>query len=199
MLFLRELNQQRTKKQDVGEGYERLAGVMSIFLDYCHAVHDVDSAKMMMIMSETFYRPQPELNADASAEGSSGPARQFIQTALVGHKMWRSLSFWEEAFYRSIREEVKKTYGRQLAASGGADGAVPVALQPGSREWQYMYQQIVFGQLGSYAMNMRAFGVAEEAVDRVVQRLGHGNGLSEDYLQVLFSNAEAQKRSEPGQ
>ena len=30
--------------------YERLAGVMSIFLDYCHAVHDVDSAKMMMIM-----------------------------------------------------------------------------------------------------------------------------------------------------
>ena len=73
--------------------------------------------------SETFYRPQPELNADASAEGSSGPARQFIQTALVGHKMWRSLSFWEEAFYRSIREEVKKTYGRQLAASGGADGA----------------------------------------------------------------------------
>ena len=162
-----------------------------------------------------------DANADAAADSGEGgeggdgdgevpTSRQFIQTALVGHKMWRNLSFWEEAFYRSIRDEVRKAYGRQLAAgnapaAGGGDGAttdasrapaavVPDALRPDSREWQYMYQQIVFGQLGSYAMNMRAFGVQDAAVDRVVRRLGHGNGLPEEYLQVLFSNAAASRR-----
>lgn len=160
--------------------------------------------------------------ADGTADGTAdaadaGPSsRQFIQTALVGHKMWRNLSFWEEAFYRSIRDEVRKAYGRQLASAspsgggagdgnGGTDGhrqsppsppqpVVPETLRPDSREWQYMYQQIVFGQLGSYAMNMRAFGVQDAAVDRVVRRLGHGNGLPEEYLQVLFSNAAASRR-----
>lgn len=47
---MQALNQQRTQDQDVGAGYDRLADIMRCFLDHCLAVHDVDSAKMVMIM-----------------------------------------------------------------------------------------------------------------------------------------------------
>ena len=57
----------------------------------------------------------------------------------------------------------------------------------------YMYQQIVFGQLGSYAMNMRAFGMPHERERQLVQRLGEGNGLPEQTMQVLFANASTQE------
>ena len=56
-----------------------------------------------------------------------------------------------------------------------------------------MYQQIVFGQLGSYAMNMRAFGMPHERERQLVQRLGEGNGLPEQTMQVLFANASTQE------
>ena len=47
-----------------------------------------------------------------------------------------------------------------------------------------MYQQMVFGQLGSYALNMRSFGVPKSKVDLLVRQLAVGNGLSEEMLQV---------------
>ena len=47
-----------------------------------------------------------------------------------------------------------------------------------------MYQQMVFGQLGSYALNMRSFGVPKAKVDTLVRQLAEGNGLSSDMLQV---------------
>lgn len=46
------------------------------------------------------------------------------------------------------------------------------------------YQQILFGQLGSYAMNMRCFGMPRADERRVVRRLAEGNGLPEEMLQV---------------
>ncbi len=58
-------------------------------------------------------------------------------------------------------------------------------------EWQYMYQQMVFGQLGSYALNMRSFGVPKSKVDTLVRQLAVGNGLSTDMLQVLLANSDA--------
>jgi len=143
------------------------------------------------VQSQTFFKTIQVAAVDGDG-GAGNNTRQFVQSSLVGHKMWRSLSFWEQAFYRSVREAVHKAYGRQLAASDDASiaaGNVPVALRPDSTEWLYMYQQIVFGQLGSYAMNMRAFGVPADQVNRVVRRLGQGNGLSSQLMEVCGCSA----------
>ena len=56
--------------------------------------------------------------------------------------------------------------------------------QPGSSEWEYTYQQMVFGQLGSFALNMRSFGLAPMKVTRIVSHLAVGNRLPAEMLQV---------------
>lgn len=82
--------------------------------------------------------------------------------------------------------------------------------QPGSPEWEYQYRNIVFGQLGSYALNMKAsalkcydvafdedcacnypgvqtFGLPPEKVSRIVTHLAVGNRLPRDMLQVTYA------------
>lgn len=57
------------------------------------------------------------------------------------------------------------------------------------------YQQILFGQLGSYAMNMRCFGMPRADERRVVRRLAEGNGLPDEMLQVCAAAASGACRS----
>lgn len=208
-LFLKHLNFQRAKKQDVGPGFDTLARAMAIFLDKCHFYHDVTGTKKMMIMSETFFREHPA--GGEAKEGEDGVVRnakgklvrrEFVQGLVKLHPIWRDSNCWEEMFYRSVREAVQKlhTPHSQARADGGeADGAGgmpgPDASSmpaPGSREWEYMYQQMVFGNLGSYMLNMRTFELPHEDVVRIVKRLGKGNGLPEDMLSVLFRNADGE-------
>jgi hypothetical protein len=56
--------------------------------------------------------------------------------------------------------------------------------QVDSSEWKYRYQQMVFGQLASYALNMKSFGMPPAKVSRLVRQLAIGNGLPSDMLDV---------------
>lgn len=64
-------------------------------------------------------------------------------------------------------------------------------MQPKSEEWLYTYRQIVFGQLASFALNMRSFALPPDDCNRIVKRLADGNGLPGEMLQTLFINADA--------
>ena len=35
---------------------------------------------------------------------------EFVQRAICSHPVWSNPQYWEEAFYRSVREEVRKLY-----------------------------------------------------------------------------------------
>jgi hypothetical protein len=74
------------------------------------------------------------------------------------------------------------------------DGIVEIpasVVVPGSAQWRHVYRNAIFGQLASYTMNMREFGVPERDVVRVVTRLAHGNGLPMEMLQTLLREARA--------
>jgi hypothetical protein len=92
---------------------------------------------------------------------------------------------------RSVREEVAKLCMDPTGASG--DFNPNSAVQPGSIEWAYTYKQMVFGQLGSYALNMRSFGLPPEKVNRIVTHLAVGNGLPQDMLQTMLVTSLAGK------
>ncbi len=64
-------------------------------------------------------------------------------------------------------------------------------MQAKSEEFRYQYQQIVFGQLASYALNMRSFALPPATMHSLVRRLAIGNGLSDELLQTLIANADA--------
>lgn len=89
MAFLKELNLQRSRAQNVGASFSRLARVLWWLLDACAADDDVASARMTMVMAETFFHvidaPGPasgpasgaeaaECGANATEGGADAPA-----------------------------------------------------------------------------------------------------------------------------
>lgn len=62
---------------------------------------------------------------------------------------------------------------------------------PGDSEWQYSYQQAVFGQLGSYAMNMQTFKLPSATVRKLVRRLTVGNNLPKEMHAILLNMASS--------
>jgi len=270
-LFLSELNYWRAHGRRLRSGLARLGAVLRLALDACAAHNDVAAAKLLMIMSQTFYAVRGEdADADAEeeeagvdgdaaagdglseadaaaraagraaaaglAEGEEAATKRFASDWLHGHPLWRRPEFWEEALYRSVREEAERPFapflrggeagvftdrlvhsssraatGRQrlataeapaeLAAGAPTAPAAPDAplsppFRPGSREWSYAYRQALFGQLGSYAMNMTAFGMPEERAAQVVARLARGNGLPAEMLQALLVSMDPRAADE---
>jgi tetratricopeptide (TPR) repeat protein len=227
-LFLSELNWWRANGRRLHRGLPRLGLVLRRCLDGCTRSDDVAAIKMLMIMSQTFYAMQgldqvssgvdvPDELSDAGGDGSDG--KVFASDWLRGHEAWLRQSFWEEAFYRSVREEIERPFAPFLRggetgafmerlvlsssrAASGRDSAAAVpespsasapsapAFQPGSTEWTYSYRQALFGQLGSYAMNMIAFGMDRSEAARVVTRLARGNGVPADMVQALLVTLE---------
>jgi hypothetical protein len=138
--FLRALNQLRSERQDVGASFARLARALWWLLDACVAASDVGSARMAMVMAETFFHVPPcAEEATAAAEDGEGeregkregeregsgrrsppPGRRvFVQSILRAHAVWRVEGFWEEVFYASVFEAIRTA----SVPHGGARGA----------------------------------------------------------------------------
>lgn len=159
-----------------------------------------------LLQSETFFREHPADDDDAPDDvkalpvvtNSSGDSvrHQFVQRIVKDHPIWRDRNCWEEMFYRSVREAVAKlhTPGSSTGDVGEStlDGSIGTMPAPGTKEWEYMYEQIIFGNLGSYALNMRTFDLPAEQAKEIVSRLAVGNELRPEMLEMLFANAEAE-------
>ena len=57
--LLHSLNQQRSRKTEIGEGFGELSSAMWTLLDKCQHEGDARAAKMAMMLSQTFYREKP--------------------------------------------------------------------------------------------------------------------------------------------
>ena len=94
-----------------------------------------------MLQSETFYKhldiagstdkggsePGVEESMSPSRRGTDA-AHEFVQRHITGHSIWQNPQFWEEAFYRSVREEVAKLCvdptGNSGSSGNGSGGDV---------------------------------------------------------------------------
>jgi tetratricopeptide (TPR) repeat protein len=171
-MFVKLLNLQRSKVQDVGSGYDVLASLMQLNLDWCAKQSDVRTAKMVMIMSETFFRRRTTHPFDQRAE-----AREYLQSHIKSHPIWHNPHFWEEAFFMSCREEVVK----HMAQAGGNSGV--------GQGFKHVYSNICFGQMGSYALNMVNFGVSIKMTRGFITRMCDVNGIDAVQREMLLENA----------
>ena len=192
-LVIRLMNLQRSKRQDVGPGFSIVVDVMNIFLDKCVQQNDVKGGKMMMIMSETFFRFKDNNNENGarstndqrnSSSSSSSSAtrenrREYLQESIKNHRIWQNPHFWEEAFFLSVREEVVKHLKQVHEGSVNKES-----------NFSEFYKNILFGQLGSYALNMLNFGVTLEVTLSFIHKLCIVNRIGEEKRMMLTENAK---------
>ena len=87
------------------------------------------------------------------------------------------MHFWEEAILLSVREEVKKTLNRMQ--------------KPGQKEFNVAYQNICFGQLGSFALNMHNFGVSQEETEDFIYKMCLVIHLPDQMREMLLENSRS--------
>lgn len=124
-IFTTELNKFRSKKVDVGEGFLALGAVIWAVLLQCHAANDFHSAKVLMMLIQTFYRQR---NKSASTITDSGSKelfdddgdnademtretgrREYLKEILVSHPIWQDPNFWEQVLLQCASEQVRLT------------------------------------------------------------------------------------------
>jgi hypothetical protein len=193
-VYIRELNRQRSSNKSMRrEGFKSLSHTMRGFLDACVTHSDVKAATMLMIMSQTFFKAQQHEETTITSKGSDEEKeeeeedhkKEFVQWTISNHPIWKDLLFWEEAFLHIVREEVEKNHTSFV--SRGSD------RRKSKEEANYHYKQIVFGQLGSIAVNMISFGMSMNMTKAFILKMCVANGLSEEEMQALVFIASKQE------
>jgi hypothetical protein len=78
--------------------FDTLEYLVKIFLDEAYEKQHTQPAKVVMILSQTFYR-----RPDAETVPADGPPppREYLHSRIFHHALWRDLRFWRESFFDS--------------------------------------------------------------------------------------------------
>ncbi|KAK3600134.1 hypothetical protein CHS0354_011739 [Potamilus streckersoni] len=172
--FARYVNSQRVRTRKVEESiFFRLVQYFAIVLFECNEAEDFSPAKSLMNMCFTFYH-----------ENQHGKMRYktFLYSCLKEQSIWQSLRFWNAAFFDAVQTE----RARQ-----------PVCTSEDGQETQYddnrFQENIMFGQLGTFTCNMRAFGLGKDLCLEFLRKQSTIASLKEEQVQMLRDNVEKSK------
>lgn len=169
MAFALALNNQRTQKQLETHAFTALAALVRLVVDKSYFTDDVRVSRLLMNMGQTFYRKRD--NTD-----------QYLQELIKDHPIWKDPRFWEGAFFDSLAEARVQ---QGLWDSKWKD--LPEELQAESivRE-----ENIVFGQLGSFAFNMLNMDNDLDMARQFVRKMCMIHTVNEYYVRLLLENVE---------
>jgi len=166
---LYELNTQRSKDTEVKSkgNFEALCRIFNSFLSGCGSENvDVSNAKMLMILSQTFYISSEGKEEEEEEEGKDDKSKDrksriYIKSKISHHEIWDDDGFWDQAFYQCVSESLAKS-GVLLnyAKASLPDGENRAARDPKSIKWHDLLpdeysgaaaqvHSVVFAQLGT--------------------------------------------------
>ena len=160
---LRCLNRFRSKCTDVAENFDALTVVFIGLLDHAYIKADVKCAKMVLILAETFYHIE---------DGK----KIYVQERIKAHAMWKAVAFWEEVFYQSVHEEIKRNW----AVRQDGERGLPMST----------FKNLVYGQIGSCAFSMMSCEVDRSLVRLFIDRMCIANGMHEQHRRDLMRSID---------
>ena len=158
--ILYELNNQRSKKTEViGEtNFLSLCRLFSSFLSGCgREAIDVSNAKMLMILSQTFFHVNTTDDNTVDRE-----SRVYVKDEIVRHSIWACDDFWDHALEQCVSESLQKSG----VLMNYVKSSVDVKATPSkSIKWHDLapseyadaaaqVHSVVFAQLGTLAHSM---------------------------------------------
>ncbi|CAH3016026.1 unnamed protein product [Porites evermanni] len=147
----------------------RLVQYFAIVLFECNQADDFEPAKILMNMCFTFFL---EVN-----KGSEESSKQFIVPYLRDQPIWKSLRFWNAAFFDAVHGE------KELPA-------IPSDLwHSWSPEEQMEYEECdknsMFGKLGTFLSNMKAFGLSKDICKEFLLKMSTIGELNQEQILLL--------------
>lgn len=173
--FARYVNSQRVNNKRVPEQiFFRLVQYLAVCLFECNEAEDFSPAKTLMNMCFTFF---------CEMAGPSGE-KSFLYMFLRDQPIWQSLRFWNAAFFDAVQCERSR---RPMPTNSAANDTMT-----DDRNFQ---ENITFGQLGTFACNMRAFGLSQELCVEFLRKQSTIANLSDEQVKLLRDNVDKMRDS----
>jgi hypothetical protein len=203
------LIQQRSRRTEITEqGFTELAAAISIVLDKCRENRDIHTAKMAMMLSQTFWKNLDEAQSAPTSPRSPGSAPQsplspppISQTTTTtnppntttpttnrdGREYVKSAleshPLWQDlAFW----EDACWQSIRQSLKEGASDTAWHDMGPLETKDAVLRVHNIVFSQVGAYGHSMVEFGCSPHVASGFVRRLAATYQLAQDQLDMLL-------------
>lgn len=186
--FLLTLNRFRSQNTKVSKIImEDLILIMIGFLDSVYVIGDIRASKMALILSETFYCDDMDVDKEESAHSTNRadgdheliPENRFyVQDGIKDHGIWKSNHFWEETFYIAVREEVNRNVVKSLKDDGKSNRKRSLSVSN--------YRNIAYGQISSTAFAMRSSGMQQHQIVSFIERACIGNEIEEKDTSMLL-------------
>lgn len=169
MAFALALNNQRTQKQLETHAFTALAALVRLVVDKSYLTDDVRVSRLLMNMGQTFYRKRDNID-------------QYLQELIKDHPIWKDPRYWEGAFFDSLAETRMQ--------QGLWDSKWKDLPEEQQAESLVREENIVFGQLGSFAFNMLNMGNDLEMARQFVRKMCMIHTLNESYVRLLLEHLE---------
>ncbi|XP_013404477.1 uncharacterized protein LOC106169538 [Lingula anatina] len=168
--FARNMNAQRVNTKTVDEQiFYRLIQFFAICLFECNEAEDFSPAKTLMNMCFTFCH---------EVRHPSGPVyKHFLYSYLKDQPIWRSLRFWNAAFFDAVQHERSR---RHIQNSGNDN--------EDRRDDRKFERNITFGQLGNFTSNMLALGLTKQLCLEFLKKQSTIASLKEEQQKMLEEN-----------
>ncbi|KFM66494.1 hypothetical protein X975_13425, partial [Stegodyphus mimosarum] len=174
--FARCVNGQRVHNKLVKEStFYSLVQYFAIVLFECAEADDFSPAKSIMNMCFTFYH-------ETSHEGRP-PSRQYLFSYLRDQPIWRSIRFWNAAFFDAVQCE---RANREIPTRDELGHYSPEDL----RDEKNFQENIFFGQLGTFTYNMYAFGLSKDFAMEFLRKQCTIASLSKEHVLLLRENID---------
>jgi hypothetical protein len=163
----------RGRRQLQSASFSSLVWLFMKALDESSVIVDARCARLLVNMSQTF---------------SKGESEKYLSEEIKLHPLFQDLRFWEAAFFDAVQCEKEKSRTRVMRKNktpwkqlGDAEKAEQV--------WHE--ENMVFGQLSSYALNMPVFAVSKEQTRRFLEKMCNIHELNENYRFILLSTFDS--------
>ena len=164
--------------------YEIFSILFNIILDKLDIKRDKDIflAKNIIILSQTYYRKD-----DKQKE------KDYIQNAIINHKLFKDHKFWEELFNFEMVKEIQKL--NNIDDSYFDEKRDIEEIRENDKQ---KYGKLAFGQIMTLCNNMIDFGLSSDEVYKVMQpKIEYfqlSPGLIETIKSVLNVNNETEEK-----
>ena len=153
--------------------YEIFSILFNIILDKLDIKRDKDIflAKNIIILSQTYYRKD-----DKQKE------KDYIQNAIINHKLFKDHKFWEELFNFEMAKEIQKL--NNIDDSYFDEKRDIEEIRENDKQ---KYGKLAFGQIMTLSNNMIDFGLSSDEVYKVMQPKIEYFQLSPDLIETIKS------------
>ncbi|GIY03055.1 uncharacterized protein KIAA0513 [Caerostris extrusa] len=175
--FSRCVNGQRVHNKLVKEStFYSLVQYFAIVLFECAEADDFSPAKSIMNMCFTFYHER--INRDGRPS-----CREYLFSYLKDQPIWRSVRFWNAAFFDAVQCE---RANRQIPTRDDLGQYSAEDL----RDEKKFQENIFFGQLGTFTYNMYAFGLSKQFAMEFLRKQCTIASLSKEHVLLLKENID---------